>query len=85
MVKILIQITTLGETQLQIWGLDYLYTGELDSENKPCGIGIAVKLKNKIDRYIGTFYNGLLHGICKFSQILISLSFKNRCLCLQRR
>ena len=43
---------------------EYSYSGELDSDGKACGYGIAVS--DDTETLSGTFLNNKIHGIGKF-------------------
>ena len=43
--------------------LECEYTGELDSENRACGIGTAVRLSDPTEKWEGTFMNDKPHGL----------------------
>ena len=56
-------------TQIEIGGVICNYKGGLDSNGKPSGLGEAKRRfrKDKKIKYNGTWRNGSIHGLCKFT------------------
>ena len=44
------------------------YQGEIDEDGNATGYGEAFNKMNKRMKYSGTWYNNLMHGICKVPQ-----------------
>ena len=53
----------IGESTILLYGSEVSYSGELDSDNKAFGFGIARDASGCV--LSGTWYNDKRHGICK--------------------
>ena len=51
---------------LDIDGIEYEYTGELDENGLACGEGIALQKFNNKYAYKGSFADDFWHGVCKY-------------------
>ena len=62
------------------------YQGEIDEDGNATGYGEAFNKMNKRMKYSGTWYNNLMHGICKVPQksyigcvqVIIRMAFLKR-------
>ena len=58
-------IEIIGEAQITILDSIHDYEGEIDSEGKACGEGVAIDREDPAHRSFGTFLNNERHGICE--------------------
>ena len=55
-----------GAASIKIFSREFIYKGEVDTDGKACGRGIAYLSENHRITYEGTFFD---NGICKSNNI----------------